>query len=138
MSSRSGFFVGAIVAALAFAGCSSETQVPVFPVSGKVSFQGKPPVGAQVILHSAGAGAVDGVVPVGTVQQDGSFTITSYEPGDGAPEGQYVALIRWFRLSKDGTPGPNVLPAKYASATATPVKVSVASSPVEIPIITIK
>jgi hypothetical protein len=138
MFSVSGLRVLGIVSIVTLAGCASETQVPVFPVSGKINFKGKPPVGAQVVLRATGAGGVDGVVPIGTVKPDGSFTITSYEPDDGAPEGDYVALIRWNKLSADGTQGPNVLPRQYADAKASPVRVSVGNGPVDIPAINIK
>jgi hypothetical protein len=103
-----------------------------------VSFQGKPPVGAQVVLQPVTSTGVNGVVPLGTVKDDGSFVITSYDPSDGAPQGDYVATIRWYKLSKDGNPGPNVLPPVYATAKASPVKVTVGNGPVEIPPINIK
>ena len=44
-------------------GCESEKRVPVFPVSGKVSFQGQAPVGAQVVLHPVGANASNEIAP---------------------------------------------------------------------------
>jgi hypothetical protein len=121
-------------------GCG-EARVPVYPVTGKLIFQGKPPVGARVVLHAANSSGIDEVVPSGAVQSDGTFTITVYEPGDGAPQGDYVATVQWFKVVGDGggsAPGPNVLPKKYASPVTSPIKVSVASGPVQIPPIVIK
>ena len=130
----------ALAALLTASGCG-ETRVPVYPVTGKVTFQGKPPVGARVVLHAANPSDIDDVAPSGAVQSDGSFVITAYEPGDGAPEGEYTATLQWFKLVGDAggsAPGPNVLPKKYANAATSPVKVSVATGPVQIPAIVIK
>jgi hypothetical protein len=124
---------------VAFSGCS-EPRVPVFPVSGKVTYQGKPPVGAQVVLHAQSVDETYGVAPVGVVKSDGTFAITAYEPEDGAPEGEYVATIQWFKTitNEGGTgAGPNVLPEKYASAQTSPIKVKV-RGPTQIPPIAIQ
>jgi hypothetical protein len=127
--------VGCIVTA---AGCS-EARVPVFPVSGKVSFQGKPPAGAIVVLNPVNTSENHNVMPTGTVKDDGSFTLTAYEPDDGAPQGEYVATIQWYKVTKEaGGPGPNVLPKTYGVAKSSPIKVNVANGPVEIPPIAIR
>jgi hypothetical protein len=127
-------------ALLVASGCG-EARIPVFPVTGKLSFQGKPPVGARVVLHAADPSDIDDVAPSGAVQSDGTFAITAYEPGDGAPQGDYVATVQWFKVIGDAggsAPGPNVLPKMYASPATSPIKVSVAGGPVQIPPIVIK
>jgi hypothetical protein len=129
----------ALIVSTAMSGCA-EKRVPVFPVSGKVTYKGKPAGGAIIVLHSVNAVAFDGVAPSGTVNEDGTFTITVYEPGDGAPEGDYVATIQWRKMVTSeggGAAGPNVLPAQYSSAATSPVKVSVSGGPTQIPPITI-
>jgi hypothetical protein len=118
-------------------GCKSEVRVPVFPVAGKVTYKGQPTVGAQVVLHPVKAEETSDVAPSGVVGNDGSFTVTVYEPGDGAPPGDYVATIQW-RKFVDGGAGPNVLPKEYSSPTTSPVKVSVQSGATNIPPIAIK
>lgn len=120
-----------------FSGCKGELRVPVSPVSGKVTFKGLPPVGALVVLHPVAAIDTHDVAPTGVVGNDGSFTITVYEPGDGAPAGDYVATIQW-RKFVDGGAGPNVLPKEYASPATSPVKVNVGGSATQIPLIAIK
>ena len=128
-------------AAVLIAGGCGETRVSVYPVTGKVTFQGKPPVGARVVLHAANPFDLDDVAPSGTVQSDGSFAITAYDLGDGAPQGNYTATLQWFKLvggEGGSAPGPNVLPKKYASPATSPIKVSVGSGPVQIPAIVIK
>ena len=133
------WFLAFAIGPILVAGCSNETRVPVFPVSGKVIFQGKPPVGAQVVLHPVNSSDNTGVAPSGTVKGDGSFAITSYDPDDGAPQGQYVATIEWYKITPEaGGAGPNVIPRNYANAKTSPIKVSVNSGSTDIRSITIK
>jgi hypothetical protein len=134
------FAVVLLPAVIAVSGCG-ESQVPVYPVSGRVTYQGKPAAGATVVLHALGVADTQDVAPYGVVENDGTFAITVYEPGDGAPQGDYVATVEWRKLVANGggaAAGPNVLPRVYANPKTSPVKVSVANGPVEIPPITIK
>jgi hypothetical protein len=112
---------------LGFLGCSSDQWAEVFPVSGVVKYDGQIPVGAQIVLHPVAAAASDAVAPTGRVKADGSFVITSYQAGDGAPPGDYVVTIQWYKIEKDGVVGPNVIPDQYVSPKTSPIKVSVQS-----------
>lgn len=140
--SRSGWFLTLVLlpALVAVSGCE-EARIPVFPVTGKVTFKGQPAVGARVVLHAVNPPTDDIVAPSGKVSGDGTFAITVYEPGDGAPQGDYVATVQWNKLvTGDGGSGagPNVLPKEYASVKTSPIKVSVSGGPTEIPPIDIK
>jgi hypothetical protein len=119
-------------------GCG-ESWVEVFPVSGTVKFDGQTPHGAQIVLHPVAPPGPDAVAPTGSVNADGSFVITSYTNGDGAPPGEYAATIQWYKFDeKLGGPGGNVLPAEYATPKTTPIKVSVqAGGPTQLEPITI-
>lgn len=131
--------VAMLPALLAFVGCA-DLQAPVFPVKGTVTYQGKPAAGAQVFLNAVKQNDIDDVSANATVNPDGTFAITTYEPGDGAPEGDYVVTVQWFKLvTNDGGSGagPNVLPKEYASPGTSPVKVSV-KGPTDVPPIAIK
>ena len=128
----------ALLPALLFVvGCTPDVRVPVHPVSGKVTFKGQPAKGAQVVLNSTTANEFDDVAPMGVVGDDGSFAIGVYEPGDGAPEGDYVVTVLWFKQVGEAA-GPNVLPKQYASPRASPVKASAKGGPTQIPPIVIK
>jgi hypothetical protein len=135
---RATLFMAMLPILVALSGCS-EQRVPVYPVSGKVTYKGQPPVGATVVLHSISGANTSDVAPTGTVKDDGSFAITSYEPGDGAPQGEYVATIEWFKFAPElGGAGPNVIPPRYVSAKTSPVKVNVSGGPAQIEPIIIK
>jgi hypothetical protein len=131
-----------LAATLAFAGCGrSEPRVPVVQVSGKISFQGQAPAGAQVVLHPVGKAGESNIAPSGTVKEDGTFKISAYDQGDGAPPGDYVATVEWFRVvatDGGGGRGPNVLPPQYASAQYSPLRVTVKTEPTELPLIEIR
>jgi len=125
----------------ALTGCGpADKIVPVFPVRGSITFQGKPPVGAQVLLSPVSKQEVL-AAPLGRVKEDGSFQISTFGEGDGAPPGEYVATVQWFRPVSDGGgsgPGPNVIPKQYARPSTSPIKVTVKSEPNVLPAIVIR
>ena len=127
-----------LASAAALVGCG-ESWVEVFPVSGTVKVDGQAPQGAQIVLHPVTPAGPDAVAPTGSVNADGSFAITSYTTGDGAPPGEYTATIQWYKFDeKLGGPGGNVLPPEYATPKTTPIKVSVqAGGPTQLEAITI-
>jgi hypothetical protein len=76
----------------AVCGCGSNG---VYPVSGKVLYQGEPASGAMVYFHRKGE--IDRLrehVPQGIVGDDGTFTLAS-PAGKGALPGEYAVLIEW-------------------------------------------
>jgi hypothetical protein len=128
-------FSAGLVVLVGLAGCKGEARVPVFPVTGQVNtFDGEIPAGANVTLHAQSPVPGD-VAPVGKVQPDGSFQIGTYDVADGAPAGEYVVTVEWFKPVEQGR-GPNVLPKKYSTPASSPVRVSV-SAATNIPPITI-
>lgn len=128
-----GWSVGMLLAALVGCGGANEPLAAVVPVAGKITFEGKAPAGAQIFLKPVQAKPGVTYTPVGVVREDGSFRISTYGDGDGAPPGEYIAVIQWFKLV-DGGRGPNVLPAKYANSDTSPVKLSIqAPGPNELP-----
>ena len=79
-------------------GCSQTVEkTVVYPVSGKVVYGGKAAAGVQVFLApTADLMPQDAPSnPHGSTGADGTFTITTYEPGDGAPSGPYQILLIW-------------------------------------------
>ncbi len=88
-------------------GCGGSGRPPAIPAGGKVTYkQTTVPVGALVVFHPASFDIEKqiGGKPVGKVRADGTFTLTTYEEGDGAPEGEYGVTIDWR-----GEPKPSKL-----------------------------
>lgn len=85
--------------ALVVAGCgpSDPKLKPVYPVRGSVFVHDKPAVGAVVMFHPLplGSGSTRSLPSRGTVGQDGTFRLTTYNTDDGAPEGEYAVAVYW-------------------------------------------
>ena len=97
----------AALPAFAILGCGeSEDRLERVPVSGTLLVDGKPH--GRVLLQLT-PNPPDPARPVvnGYVKEDGSFTLQTYEEGDGAPPGQYEA-----RLTMDPMAPGNVPAAK--------------------------
>lgn len=108
--------------AVSMTGCEPK-RIKVYPVSGKVlDANNKPAVGALVMLHPTGN---DKVAPkaVGSVQEDGTFSLTTYVEKDGAAEGEYAITVSWIPPKK--TPFekelPDKAPAKFGKAESSPI-----------------
>jgi hypothetical protein len=126
-----GLFLG--IAALACSSCGSGGQ-PVYPVQGKVLYLGKPTPGAVVVFHPAGNPSPDALRPQGTVSADGSFRLTTYQPDDGAPPGDYDVTILWTRPSKHGGGEQvNLLPPRYLRPRTSRLRVQVKAEPNDLP-----
>jgi hypothetical protein len=103
---------------VALSGCGSEpasNRVPVYPVEAKITYKGFPAAGAVVTFHPKTA--VEGVPsPRAEVNKDGVVKVSTYDGGDGTPEGEYTVTVEWRKLVKQGADlvqGPNVIPSKY-------------------------
>ena len=90
------------------ASCGDSGRVSVYPVSGKVLHQGQPAAGANVIFHATDPSGNSSSVPIprGTVRADGTFELSSYEEGDGAPAGTYDVTIIWPPVTADPNADP--------------------------------
>ncbi|HEY1189814.1 MAG TPA: hypothetical protein VGE74_19350 [Gemmata sp.] len=86
---------------LLVAGCSSSAPEPnallPHPVRGKVMYDGKPAVGVVVTFIPSDAPMVPHIPhnPRGVTGADGTFALTTFAEGDGAPEGGYQIVFRW-------------------------------------------
>jgi hypothetical protein len=105
----------------------------VHPATGIARAGRTPLIGAQIRFHPRGMTLPDDATPSATVQDDGTFTITTFTKGDGAPAGDYVATVQWFRVAKDGSVGGNALPPRYGSPTTSPLTVTIREGTNELP-----
>ena len=96
--------------ALALGSCRTGGPM-LYPASGKVLFNGQPPVGATVVFIPNGAGPK----PSGLVGDDGRYQLSTYPHGPGAPAGDYAVVVTLYPPDARGQDNPkNQLPAKYA------------------------
>ena len=111
-------------------GCSGQNwQAETAPVTGYITVNDQVPQGAIVSLHPVGE-SVDkrGSRPSGIVQEDGRYTLTTYEFGDGAPAGEYIVTVYWPEKPELGGLSPDRLGLRYATTKSSDLRLSVAGS----------
>jgi len=102
---------GVAVSLAIASGCGNSAGL--VPVSGKVLYKGEPASGAVVYFHrEGGSGSPAQPIPSGTVEDDGTFSLSSDNQGSGAKPGNYVVLIEWPDRAGDG-----VVPVKTRGKT---------------------
>jgi hypothetical protein len=119
-------------------GCSRTDQVPVYPVRGQVLLNGKPLANATLVFHAQVSLPKD-VRPSAKTDSEGKFTVTSFETGDGAPEGSYQVSLTCYNATTKGNAVEgdysvrNVLPARYASPATSRIRADVKKGDNELP-----
>lgn len=129
------FLVPCLPMALLLAtGCGGpdDGRMQVYPVSGQVLVDGQPAEGAEVVLYGAtpelqGRGTV---APSAETDANGEFTLRSYDPGDGAPAGEFKVTIVWPAPPPQGADSEFYEPVDrlggaYATPDATPLTVTI-------------
>lgn len=119
-------------------GCGerAKPRVPTFPVEVSLTFKGQPMPGAFVTLHPTSPPGEGVPTPRASVGGDGAVSVSTYDAGDGAPSGSYVVTVEWYKLVKSGgdvAPGPNVVPAKFASPSTSDLKIDIAEGENRLP-----
>jgi hypothetical protein len=88
-----------LLLALILAGCSSEQRggprMATYPVTGIVTVDGKPAAQLTVECHPEPGAQLKHEVATLTDDQ-GKFSIATYEAGDGIPEGSYKLAFIWI------------------------------------------
>lgn len=137
--------MGRVVCAVVLAalvGCGSG----VYPVKGKVYFDGKPMAGGGAISFVP-LGPQAGKAAGGEIAPDGSFELTTNKPGDGSMAGEFRVVVTQVTVTEperteDGArpasptavvPVADRIPAVYGDAYASPLRAVVqATGPNEI------
>jgi len=90
--------IGLLLLSTVSTGCYSHDswQERTYPSYGTVKVNGIHAENAFVVLYSS-QGKVDvrGSQPWAIVEPDGTYTLTTYERGDGAPVGTYDVTLYW-------------------------------------------
>ena len=109
------------------------------PVSGRVTLDGRPlGFGSVMIQPTAGPAAR------GRIQPDGSFTVGTFAPGDGAIVGPATVRVACYEQQRPGaaaqqgepTLGKSLIPEKYTQFETSGITTTVAAGmpPLEIPL----
>jgi hypothetical protein len=131
---RTGLF--ALVVATAFVGCEKQTpRVPVYPVSGRVLVGGKPTAGVLIVLHAADGSQPAPSKPNAKTAADGTFKLSTYDPQDGAPAGEYAVTLFWFKNNPDDDGSADRFKGKYGNPAKPVQNVTIAPGSNELPAI---
>jgi len=111
---------------LLLVGCSGGRDEPVYPTRGQVLLDGQPLSEALVAVHRLD---VQQRSLTARTDSTGWFELTTHEPGDGAPVGEYAATVEYRELVQEGDEptrsGRNLLPARYADPAASGLRCNV-------------
>jgi hypothetical protein len=94
--------LAAAVLSLVAAGCGGDGKLPRAPVSGRVTYNGKPVAGAAVSFLPETPGWRAGV---GKTDDQGRYVLGTYDPDDGAPVGPCKVALSLRGPSKPLKPG---------------------------------
>ncbi len=135
-----GWSLAALVPLLLAAGCDSSGVGKTYPVSGKVTLDGKPLTAATTIIlfkPDAAKGNSSPFEPTGTVDDQGNYTLVT-SGKKGAPPGAYKVVVTATEPPKDEgrrSPkhkrpgGQTLLPSRYGQAATTTVAIEVVETP---------
>ena len=97
-----------LAAAMIFLSCAScgPRSKGIYPVTGKVTYQGLPASGAAIFFYRQGAIRADEQTVMGIVKEDGTFELVCGSLGKGAPPGEYEIVIEWKDVTGSNKGGP--------------------------------
>jgi hypothetical protein len=119
-------------------GCQAQSQPELVHVTGQLTVNGQPAVGAIVTLHPLGGGN-ETIRPTGQVNPAGQFELTSFQRGDGVPPGKYKVTVTWLQPptprpgTGEGDEGSyrHLLPGLYSNPETTPLRAVIAPGQTE-------
>lgn len=133
---RLGCLLLTAVAVLPMSCSKNDGRQPVFAVTGKLVDGTKPAAKAVVLLHPTGPQAPGALRPAARVLADGTFKVSTYLSGDGAPTGTYDLAVVWPNVPKnapaDWDEGPDLLVGRCANPKHSPWHVRVDDKPTDL------
>lgn len=121
--------LAAALLAVGLVGCGNDGRPKTVPVSGKVLVNGKAAEGVSLSFHPLNQ-PHNSVPGTARSRADGSFDVTSFLPGDGAPPGEYAVTVIWpdrYATDPGGQEYPvgDKLGGAYSRKDSTPIKVTI-------------
>jgi len=87
-----------------FAGCGSGDRVEVYPTKGVVLFNGEPMMGGGAISFVPLDNQL-GKAAGGTIDKEGKFTMSTYDPDDGSMAGKFRVIVMQSTVEEIETVG---------------------------------
>ncbi|MBN1911753.1 MAG: carboxypeptidase regulatory-like domain-containing protein [Pirellulales bacterium] len=117
-------FTTIILSCLLVGGCGDgKDRLKTYPTQGIATFQGKSMQGAIISLNPIeGEAKAKDQLPRGIVGEDGTYTVGTYQDGDGAPVGRYKVTIQWCEAPDPATGPDQAVPDRLKGRYANPAK----------------
>ncbi len=97
-------------------GCGGSNQEKTAPVTGTVTLQGTPVAKGNIVFYPS-----NGRPGMGSIQSDGTYSLTTFDQGDGALLGKHrVTITATERVG--GTPLPTSFEDEVKQAGKTPLQ----------------
>ncbi|MCO8122835.1 hypothetical protein NHH03_13890 [Stieleria sp. TO1_6] len=88
--------LGSLLASCLLTGCGNDWHAETYPATGKITVNGAAASGAVVTLHAVNRKVdVRNSRPYGIADEQGNFSLKTYEADDGAPVGEYDVTVTW-------------------------------------------
>lgn len=137
----------AIAGLFTIAGCG-DGKIKRYPVTGVVLVDGQPAAGAMVIfVPVGGSDEFQRERPFGTTDASGKYELRTFQPGDGAPAGDYKVMVRWLATTsaandadRDRSAGgpPDRLKGRYFNPETSGVTATVEERATDVPAFDLK
>ena len=124
-----------LLSCLILSGCG-DGRPETYPVHGRVTWNGAPVTAGRITFHPT-----EGRPALSSIESDGSYQLTTFEPGDGALAGSHqVTILAMESSGEGGNQDPTaegaevtyriggvkwVVPQEYARETSTPLTAEV-------------
>lgn len=99
-----------------------ERPVEVFPVSGHITYGGKPVANADVTFFNEAASRS----AFGRTDTEGFYRLTTFAPNDGAAAGKHIVTVQKYEVAEPTEPVADIESTDYvpptANASTNPVK----------------
>lgn len=134
---RSVALLAVLCCLVAFSGCGPGRPA-TYPVKGKVVFENNEPCQLGTVEFRS----LDHMVTArGIIEKDGSFMLTTWEPGDGAVAGTHQIIIQQLIITEDlsfksHNHGKRV-PPRYGDYATSGIKATVTDQPLNELVITL-
>ncbi len=120
----------AMLGCLVLGGCGGGTEgrKTTHRISGTVHVDGQPANYLAVRAHPvAGVDKGDPTYSSAFTDEEGKFVLSTYESGDGIPEGQYTLTFNWgeMNLLSMSYGGPDKLKKRYDDPVKSEIKITV-------------
>ena len=116
-------------AILVAVGCTEPSnRKPTYPVSGQVVVDGQPAENLAVRAHQIeGFDAENPTYASAFTDAEGRFVLSTYEAGDGIPEGKYSLTFMWGKINPLSMAygGPDRLKGRYTDPQKSEVVIDV-------------